>query len=105
MTARQHNAFRAYAGDAALVLGCIGLVLFVLAIPLAIFDAQFWGGFGFREGPQPSPAELHAAISREFWRVVCHGLMPLFVLSATLFSYGVYEHYKQRQTEPDRATA
>jgi hypothetical protein len=52
------NSVRPYVGGVAMAFGCIGLFLFVLAIPLTLFGAHFWGGFGFREGPQPTSDQL-----------------------------------------------
>jgi hypothetical protein len=72
----------------ALALGWIGLFLFALAIPLTIFGAHFFGGFGFREGPQPTPDQLEAAVSHQFWWSVWHRLVPLFVISIGLIVYG-----------------
>ena len=88
-----------------MAFGCVGLLLFVVAIALALFAAHFWGGFEFREAPQPTPAELRAAVSREFWWIVWHRLLPWLALSISLFSYGAYARYKERQTARDSAPA
>ena len=87
---------RSYLGGAALALACFGLFLLVLAIPFTIFQAHFWGGFGYHEGRQPTAAQLEAAVSREFWWGVWHRLVPLFVMSVSLFGYGFYEARKER---------
>jgi hypothetical protein len=94
-----YNFIRSYLGGLALVAGFVGLSLFAFGIPISLFAAHFWGGFGFREGPQPSPEQLAAAISREFWWCVWHRLVPLFLLSATLLAYGFYEAAKERENQ------
>jgi hypothetical protein len=66
------NSVRPYVGGVAMAFGCIGLFLFVLAIPLTLFGAHFWGGFGFREGPQPTSDQLNAAVSHELWWAIWH---------------------------------
>lgn len=91
MLTRFYNAVRDDLGGIALGLGCIGLFLFALGIPLTIFGAHFWGGFGFREGPQPTPEQLRAAVSHSFWWPVWHRLVPLFLISIALIGYGFYE--------------
>jgi hypothetical protein len=94
---RFFNSVRPYLGGLALSLGCFGLFFFVLAVPFTMFGAHFWGGFGFREGRQPTRDELDAAVSREFWWAVRHRLAPLFVGSVTLVWYGFYEMKKEQE--------
>lgn len=77
-------------------LGCIGLLFFFLGIPIVLFGAHFWGGFGFREGPQPTKEQLEAAVSRELWWAVWHRLAPLFIGSVALLCYGFYEAYIEK---------
>jgi hypothetical protein len=98
-----YNSIRPYLGTLALGSGLVGLSLFALGIPLSLFGAHFWGGFGYREGPQPSPEQLAVAISREFWWSVRHRLAPLFLLSATFFAYGFYEAAKEREKQIESA--
>jgi hypothetical protein len=100
MNPQRYSWVRAFAGYAALGLGCIGLSLFVLGIPIILFGAYFWGGFGFREGPQPTPDQLNAAVSKEFWWAVWHRLVPLLVISGGLVAYGFYATRKKRSKEP-----
>jgi hypothetical protein len=99
MIPRLYSSVRSYLGGVALGLGCIGLFLFALAVPLTLFGAHFWGGFGFREGPQPSPAQLEAGISQQFWWSVWHRLAPLGVVSLSLIGYGFYEAGKEKVTK------
>ena len=102
MIRRLVNALRAYLGGFALVLGCVGLFVFVLAIPFTIFGAHFWGGFGFREGPQPSPAELDATVSRTLDWTIQNRLVPLFVTSVVLIGYGFYEARAEQKSRTNR---
>lgn len=91
------NSVRAYVGGIAIVLGGFGLFFFVLGVPITVFGAHFFGGFGFREGPQPAQAELDAAMSHQFWWAVTHRLAPLLVGSLVLLCYGFYEMKKEQE--------
>jgi len=93
------RAVRAYLGGVALALGSIGLVLFVFAVPFTILGAHFWGGFGFREGPQPSPVEFQAAVSRTLDWVIHNRLVPLFLISLALIIYGFYEAHMEQNSK------
>lgn len=88
-----------------MAFGYGGLFLFALAIPLSLFAAHFWGGFRFREAPQPTPAQLAAAVSHEFWWVVWHRLVPLLAFSISLIAFGFYEAYKAKQQAPEGEAA
>ncbi|MEW6306771.1 MAG: hypothetical protein AB1705_25175 [Verrucomicrobiota bacterium] len=85
------NSWRASLGGIALGLGCIGLLIFILAMPVTLFGARFWSGFGFREGPLPTTEQIEAAQARQFWWSVKHRLTPLFVVSIAFVGYGLYE--------------
>jgi hypothetical protein len=99
MISRLYSSLRADLGGVALGLGCIGLFLLAVAVPFTIFEAHFWGGFGFHEGPQPTPAQYDAAVSHQLWWSVWHRLVPLLVISICLIGYGFYEAYKEKQNK------
>jgi len=94
------NAARAYLGGVSLALGCLGILLFALTIPLTFFGAHFWGGFGFREGPQPTAAQLDDIVTQGLLWSFWHRLMPQLVISLALISYGLYEAYRERKLKP-----
>ena len=89
------NSVRGFLGGIALGLGFIGLLLFAVTIPLTFFTANFWAGFGFREGPQPTPAHLEAVVDRELCRAVWDRLVPQLAISLALISYGLYEGFRE----------
>jgi hypothetical protein len=91
MSSHTPSHWRACLGGISLGLGCLGLLLFVLAIPLTIFGAHFWGGFGFHEGQQPTAEQVQEAVSRAFEWSFWHRLVPLLGLSLGLLGYGFYE--------------
>ena len=95
-----YKSFRGYIGGIALALGIIGLLLFAIGIPVTIFGAHFWGGMGFREGPQPTPEQLKAAVDYNLRWGILHRLVPLFVTSVALISYGFYEAHKEKEHKP-----
>ena len=97
MIRRLYNATRGYLGGIALGLGLLGLLLFVFTIPLTLFGAHFWGGFGFREGSQPTQPQLEAAVDHVFWWSVWHRLVPQLVISLTLICFGLYEARNERK--------
>ncbi|HEY4415105.1 MAG TPA: hypothetical protein VGO57_05385 [Verrucomicrobiae bacterium] len=90
-----YNAIRGYIGGMSVGLGLLGLLLFVFTIPLTFFGAHFWGGFGFREGPQPTSAQYAAAVNHAFWWTVWHRLLPQLVISLALVGYGLFEAFKE----------
>ena len=94
---RIYDSIRLYLGAVAIALGCLGLFFLVLNIPLILFGAHFWGGFGFREGPQPTREQIDAAVSRELWWAVRHRVAPLALSSIALLCYGFYEAFKEQQ--------
>jgi len=94
------HSLRAYLGGIALGLGIIGLFLFALGIPFTIFNAHFWAGMGFREGPQPTAEQLRAAVNHELWWGFLHRLAPLFAASLALISYGLFEAYQEQEHKP-----
>ena len=94
------QAFRAYLGGFALALGTLGLLSFAAGVPLSIFGAHFFAGLGYREGAQPTPAQLQAAVNRELNWSVIHRLLPLFVGSLALIGYGFYEAVKEKKSKP-----
>ena len=83
-----------------MALGIIGLLLFALGIPGTIFGAHFWGGMGFREGPQPTPEQLKAAVGYDLRWGILHRLVPLFVISVALISCGFYEAHQEKEHKP-----
>jgi hypothetical protein len=95
-----YTSIRFYLGGIALALGIIGLLLFTIGIPISIFQAHFWGGMGFREGPQPTPDQLQAAVNNNWEWSIFHRLVPLFVISVALIGYGFYEARKERANKP-----
>jgi hypothetical protein len=99
MIRRIYNAIRYELGGIALGLGLLGLLLLVFSIPLTFFGAHFWGGFGFREGPQPTPAQLKAAVDHAFWWSVWHRLVPQIIISLALISFGLYEAYREKKSK------
>jgi hypothetical protein len=95
-----YKSLRAYLGGIALALGIVGLLLFAIGIPVTFFDAHFFGGMGFREGPQPTPEQLKAAVDHNLQWSILHRLLPLFVISVALISYGFYEAHKEKEHKP-----
>jgi hypothetical protein len=91
------DGFRAFAGGAALALGCIGLLFFAVSVPFSIFLSEFWVGMGFREGPQPSAEKLQTAVDASLQWSIVHRLAPLFVVSLALIGWGFYEALKEKE--------
>ena len=96
MIRRLYNSVRAYLGGLALALGCFGLFIFVLLIPLAIFSRNFWTEFS-PDGPGMPPAQREAAISEGLKSDVLYRFVPLFFGSLTLIGYDFYEARKERE--------
>jgi len=94
---RLYDSIRPYLGAVAIALGVFGLFFVVLSIPIILFGAHFWGGFGFREGPQPTREQIDAAVSRELWWAVRHRVAPLVLSSIALLCYGLYEAFTEKQ--------
>ena len=90
------QALRACLGGFALALGTLGLLSFAAGVPLSIFGAHFFAGLGYREGAQPTPAQLQAAVNRELNWSVIHRLLPLFVGSLALIGDGFTRRLKKR---------
>src|SRR5687767_8970732 len=90
------RSVRAYVGGVALALGCVGLFLFALAVPLTVVGANFWGSSGFPEGPPPSVVERDTAVSRTLHWAVDNRLAPLFAASLLLLAYGFYEAHVEQ---------
>jgi hypothetical protein len=99
MIRNAYNAVRGYLGGIALGLGCLTFLSFVFTIPLTIFGAHFWGGFGFREGFQPSSAQTDAVVSNAFWWGVWHRLVQQLVVSVVLILFGLYEARWERKRQ------
>ena len=92
------NTVRPYVGGVALFLGGVCLFFFVLGMPIISFGAPFFAGLGFREGPQPSHAQVNEAISHQVEWSITHRLAPLLAASAALLLYGLYEmRHEQKQ--------
>lgn len=100
MIRRFHSSARAYLGGLALGVGILGLLFVgVIGLPMSIFGAHFFGGLGFHEGPQPTPAQLDEAVSGVFWWSVWHRLVPFFIISVSLIGYGFYEAHKEKMSK------
>jgi hypothetical protein len=103
MTSHSSHSLRPWLGGLALGLGCFGLVLFLIGIPLNIATAGTRAAWGQPHAPQPASALREAAESREIWHVVWSGLVPLFFVSATLLGYGLLEaqnELRRRNEDP-----
>lgn len=87
-------------GGIALALGIFGLLLFTIGIPINVFEAHFWAGMGFREGPQPTAEQLQAAVDHGLRWGIVHRLAPLFIISVALIGYGFYEAHKEKEHKP-----
>src|SRR4051794_29475726 len=94
-----YNSIRSYLGGLALATGFLGILFFALGIPLSVFGAHFWGGFGFHEGPQPTSQQLASVVSHQLRWSIWHRLVPLFLLSAAFLAYGFYEAAKERENQ------
>jgi len=97
------NNVRGIFGGIAIGLGSLGLLLFVFTVPLTIFGAHFWGGLGFREGPQPPQAQLDAAVNHAFSFGFWHRLVPQFIISVALIVYGLYEARREAKSKNEHA--
>ena len=84
-------------GALSATLGVLGLASLVFLIPYAIFGAHFMAGMGFREGPQPTPEQLHVAVWRQLHWVILHRLAPILLASVALLWFGVHMRRKQRR--------
>jgi hypothetical protein len=91
------DELRAFAGGAALALGCFGLLFFAVGVPFSIFLSEFWTGMGFREGPQPSAEKLQATADASLQWSIVHRLVPLFLVSVVLIGWGFYEALKEKE--------
>jgi len=49
-----------------------------LEFQLQFLARNFWGGMGFREGLQPTPEQLKAAVDYNLRWGILHRLVPLF---------------------------
>jgi hypothetical protein len=85
------NTIRIFLGDISIAVGALGFLLFSFTVPLTFFGAHFWGAFGYREGAQPTPEQLAAAVNHQLHWSVWHRLVPQLVISIALLAYGLYE--------------
>jgi hypothetical protein len=99
MIRRIYNAIRHELGGISLGLGLLGLLLLGFHYSSNVFRRTLLGGFGFREGPQPTPAQLKAAVDQTFWWSVWHRLVPQILISLALISFGIYEAYKENKNK------
>lgn len=97
------NNVRGIIGGMAIGLGFLGLLLFIFTVPLTLFGAHFWGGFGFREGPQPTPAQLDATVDHVFWFGIWHRLVPQLIISVAMTGYGFYEASREARSKIEHA--
>jgi hypothetical protein len=91
------NSVRPYVGGVALVLGCLGLLIGILWLPLSFAGRNFWTGFS-PDGPGMPAAQREAAISEGLRADLLYTFAPLFLGSVVLIGYGLYEAYKERHT-------
>ena len=101
MTSRPYNPARAYLGAVALALGCIGLFLFVVGVPLSFLGAHIFGGPWQFWGPSQviTAAQREAVVAEEFQWILLHRLVPLFLTSLALVGYGFCEAYKEQESK------
>ncbi len=100
MIRKIYHFVRADLGGISLGLGCLGLLLLLFTVPATFFGAHFFGGLGFKEGPRPTPDQLDAAVSHEFWWSVWHRLVPQLAISLALLGYGLYEAHMESKSKP-----
>lgn len=79
------SVVRPLLGDIATILGCWGVILFVVGLPFSYFATHLL--------PTPNPPSAEA-VAREFWNFVWGRLIPLLLSSLTLLVYGFYESLK-----------
>jgi hypothetical protein len=95
---RTNNSLRPYVGALALFLGCLGILVSVLLLPVSVFGHSFWTGFS-PDGPGMAPAEREAAIAEAIRSDLLYRFAPLFLGSVTLVAYGFYEARKEKRRE------
>jgi hypothetical protein len=96
MKAYRFHSLRAYAGGLALALGCLGIFITILLLPLSLFGHSFWIGFS-PDGPGMPAAARQAAISQAVHDDLIYRFVPLFFGSLTLICYGFYEAREERR--------
>jgi hypothetical protein len=92
---RLWNFIRTYLGAVALVLGCLGLLLTILLLPLSIFGRHFWTGFT-PDGRGMPAAQRQASISERLKEDLLYRFAPIFLGSVVLAGYGLYEGYQEQ---------
>ena len=95
VSTRLYNSIRAYVGGFMLALGCFGIFISVLLLPLSLVGHSFWTGFS-PDGPGILPAQREEAISQAIHSDLLCRFAPWFLGSVSLVCYGFYEAKRQK---------
>ena len=95
MITRLCSSVRGYIGGFALGIGCVGILIAILLLPLSLFGHSFWTGFS-PDGPGMPPAEREAAIAEAIQSDLLYRFAPLLFGSVALIVYGFYEAGKEK---------